>query len=75
MSANLWKITGYPSILGGRVKGAASQDFGGILYRRDGWDRKDYQSYDIPSIDLVIVDLYPFEKQLRNATEKKSSKN
>ncbi|MDO5522610.1 MAG: bifunctional phosphoribosylaminoimidazolecarboxamide formyltransferase/IMP cyclohydrolase [Bacteroidia bacterium] len=56
-------VTGYPSILGGRVKTLHPKVFGGILYRRDEEsDRKIVKSYDIPSIDLVIVDLYPFEE-------------
>ncbi len=64
-------ITGYPSILGGRVKTLHPKVFGGILYRRDNeTDRKLVKSYDIPSIDLVIVDLYPFEETLsKSATE------
>lgn len=64
-------ITGYPSILGGRVKTLHPKVFGGILYRRDNEnDRKLVKSYDIPSIDLVIVDLYPFEQTLaQGATE------
>ncbi|OPZ30568.1 MAG: Bifunctional purine biosynthesis protein PurH [Bacteroidetes bacterium ADurb.BinA174] len=65
------EITGYPSILGGRVKTLHSKIFGGILYRRDEeQDRKIIKSYDIPSIDLIIVDLYPFEETVaRNASE------
>lgn len=56
-------VTGYPSILGGRVKTLHPKVFGGILYRREEEsDRKIIKSYDIPSIDLVIVDLYPFEE-------------
>lgn len=56
-------ITGYPSILGGRVKTLHPKVFGGILYRRDNEnDKKIIKSYDIPSIDLVIVDLYPFSE-------------
>ena len=56
-------VTGYPSILGGRVKTLHPKVFGGILYRRDNEnDKKQVKSYDIPSIDLVIVDLYPFEE-------------
>lgn len=56
-------ITSYPSILGGRVKTLHPKIFGGILYRRDEEsDRKTVKAYDIPSIDLVIVDLYPFEE-------------
>lgn len=55
-------LTGYPSILGGRVKTLHPKVFGGILARRsnDG-DRVQMSQYDIPEIDLVIVDLYPFE--------------
>lgn len=55
-------LTGYPSILGGRVKTLHPKVFGGILGRRsnDG-DRLQMSQYDIPEIDLVIVDLYPFE--------------
>ncbi len=58
-------VTSYPAILGGRVKTLHPKIFGGILYRRDNEsDRKVVKSYDIPSIDLVIVDLYPFEKTM-----------
>ena len=56
-------ITDYPSILGGRVKTLHPKVFGGILNRRNNTsDQKELSSYDIPSIDLVIVDLYPFEE-------------
>jgi phosphoribosylaminoimidazolecarboxamide formyltransferase/IMP cyclohydrolase len=56
-------VTGYPSILGGRVKTLHPKILGGILHRRDSdQDRKQIKSYDIPPIDLVIVDLYPFEE-------------
>ena len=56
-------ITGYPSILGGRVKTLHPKIFGGILNRRDlETDREQIKQYDIPEIDLVIVDLYPFEE-------------
>lgn len=56
-------ISSYPSILGGRVKTLHPKIFGGILYRRDNeTDKKQVKSYDIPSIDLVIVDLYPFKE-------------
>ena len=56
-------VTSYPSILGGRVKTLHPKIFGGILARRDNEsDQKQMVKYDIPSIDLVIVDLYPFEQ-------------
>lgn len=56
-------ITGYPSILGGRVKTLHPKVFGGILSRRDlVEDAKQVKAYDIPEIDLVIVDLYPFKE-------------
>ena len=55
-------LTTYPSILGGRVKTLHPKVFGGILGRRDNeGDREQMQSYEIPEIDLVVVDLYPFE--------------
>lgn len=54
-------LTGYPSILGGRVKTLHPKVFGGILNRRDNEsDREQIAKYEIPEIDLVIVDLYPF---------------
>ncbi len=56
-------LTDYPSILGGRVKTLHPKVFGGILGRRDNAsDRDQFSQYGIPEIDLVIVDLYPFEK-------------
>ena len=56
-------VTGYPSILGGRVKTLHPKVFGGILNRRENaTDQDQIAQYDIPSIDLVIVDLYPFEE-------------
>ena len=56
-------ITSYPSILGGRVKTLHPKIFGGILNRQDHeGDVAQMQEFDIPQIDLVIVDLYPFEK-------------
>ena len=56
-------LTSYPSILGGRVKTLHPKVFGGILARRDNeGDQEQMQEYDIPFIDLVIVDLYPFEQ-------------
>jgi len=55
-------LTGYPSILGGRVKTLHPKVFGGILSRRDNaQDNEQIKDYEIPEIDLVIVDLYPFE--------------
>ena len=55
-------LTGYPSILGGRVKTLHPKVFGGILGRRDlESDQVQMVNYEIPEIDLVIVDLYPFE--------------
>ncbi len=56
-------VTGYPSILGGRVKTLHPKIFGGILCRRElSEDMKQIKAYDIQEIDLVIVDLYPFEE-------------
>ncbi|MBQ7149606.1 MAG: IMP cyclohydrolase [Prevotella sp.] len=56
-------VTTYPSILGGRVKTLHPKVFGGILARRDNeGDQKQMKEYEIPEIDLVIVDLYPFEQ-------------
>ncbi|ATV32594.1 IMP cyclohydrolase [Prevotella intermedia] len=56
-------VTTYPSILGGRVKTLHPKVFGGILARRDFEnDQKEMAEYEIPTIDLVIVDLYPFEQ-------------
>ena len=55
-------VTTYPSILGGRVKTLHPKVFGGILARRDNeGDIKQMEQYEIPSIELVVVDLYPFE--------------
>src|SRR5688572_10002674 len=56
-------LTGYPSIFGGRVKTLHPAVFGGILYRReDANDLKQAKEFNISPIDLVIVDLYPFEE-------------
>jgi len=58
-------LTDYPSIFGGRVKTLHPTVFGGILFRRDlDSDQKQAIEFNIPPIDLVIVDLYPFEKTL-----------
>lgn len=60
------ELTGYPSILGGRVKTLHPKVFGGILGRRDNaQDLQEMAQYEIPSIDLVIVDLYPFEETVK----------
>ncbi len=59
-------LTGYPSILGGRVKTLHPKVFGGILNRRGlASDQEQINEYEIPEIDLVIVDLYPFEETLK----------
>ncbi|OUD35560.1 bifunctional phosphoribosylaminoimidazolecarboxamide formyltransferase/IMP cyclohydrolase [Flavobacterium sp. FPG59] len=64
-------VTSYPSILGGRVKTLHPKVFGGILNRQDNEsDVQQMKEFDIPQIDLVIVDLYPFEKTVASgATE------
>ena len=57
------EVTSYPSILGGRVKTLHPKVFGGILNRQDhAGDVEQMKEFEIPQIDLVIVDLYPFEK-------------
>ena len=61
-------ITSYPSILGGRVKTLHPSVFGGILARRENnSDLEQLSKYNIPEIDLVIVDLYPFEETLKSS--------
>ncbi len=63
-------LTGFPSILGGRVKTLHPAVFGGILGRRDvEKDIEEMIEYKIPIIDLVIVDLYPFEETVRSTNE------
>ena len=63
-------LTGYPSILGGRVKTLHPKIFGGILGRLGNEsDIAEMKQYEIPAIDLVIVDLYPFEETVRNTTD------
>ncbi len=65
-------LTTYPPILGGRVKTLHPAVFGGILGRRDlPQDKEEMQQYNIPEIDLVIVDLYPFEETLAATDEEK----
>lgn len=63
-------LTSYPSILGGRVKTLHPKVFGGILARRDNLlDKEQLEQYEIPEIDLVIVDLYPFEQTVNSGAE------
>lgn len=66
------EITGYPSVFGGRVKTLHPKIFGGILARRnEPSDMEELEKYEIPGLDLVIVDLYPFAETLESgATEK-----
>lgn len=66
-------LTTYPSILGGRVKTLHPSVFGGILGRRNNeTDLQEMQQYNIPIIDLVIVDLYPFEETVASTTDEKA---
>ena len=66
------ELTGYPSVFGGRVKTLHPKIFGGILFRRDmEEDRIQAEQYEIPEIDLVIVDLYPFTKTVASGAEEK----
>ncbi len=63
-------LTGYPSILGGRVKTLHPKVFGGILNRRENKeDKSQIGQYEIPEIDLVIVDLYPFEETVKSGAK------
>ncbi|HEY0060262.1 MAG TPA: bifunctional phosphoribosylaminoimidazolecarboxamide formyltransferase/IMP cyclohydrolase PurH, partial [Flavisolibacter sp.] len=63
-------LTGYPSILGGRVKTLHPLVFGGILGRRDNeTDKQEMKEYGIPELDLVVVDLYPFSETLATTNE------
>ena len=66
-------ITDYPSILGGRVKTLHPKVFGGILNRQDNKsDVSEMKAYNIPQLDLVIVDLYPFEKTVASGADEAS---
>lgn len=66
-------LTAYPSILGGRVKTLHPKVFGGILARRENQqDLDQLAQYEIPEIDLVIVDLYPFEETVKNTSEEQA---
>ena len=60
-------LTSYPSILGGRVKTLHPKVFGGILNRRENEsDQQELATYEIPHLDIVLVDLYPFEDTVRS---------
>ncbi|MCK9611725.1 MAG: bifunctional phosphoribosylaminoimidazolecarboxamide formyltransferase/IMP cyclohydrolase [Bacteroidales bacterium] len=64
-------LTGFPSLFGGRVKTLHPKVFGGILFQRDDeQDIKHAEDFNIPPIDIVIVDLYPFEKTLASRASK-----
>ena len=64
------EITDYPSILGGRVKTLHPKVFGGILNRQHNLnDVSEMGTYNIPQLDLVVVDLYPFEKTLASGAK------
>src|SRR5262245_18841653 len=66
-------VTDYPSILGGRVKTLHPKVFGGILNRRsNSGDQMEMEQYKLPSIDLVIVDLYPFEETVASGADEQS---
>lgn len=66
-------LTSYPSILGGRVKTLHPVVFGGILGKReDEQHRNEMKDFNIPEIDLVIVDLYPFEETVASTTDEKA---
>ena len=62
-------LTSYPSILDGRVKTLHPKVFGGILARREEDHKAQLAQYEIPEIDLVIVDLYPFEETVASTNE------
>jgi phosphoribosylaminoimidazolecarboxamide formyltransferase/IMP cyclohydrolase len=65
-------LTGYPSIMDGRVKTLHPAVFGGILARRNTSHVTDLKKYHIPEIDLVIVDLYPFEDTLKSTSDEQA---
>lgn len=67
------QLTGYPSILGGRVKTLHPSVFGGILGKReDATHVQEMEQYKIPTLDLVIVDLYPFEETVASTNDEKA---
>lgn len=69
----LESLTGYPSILSGRVKSLHPKIFGGILaMREDDSHKEELEKYEIPEIDLVVVDLYPFEETVKSADNEAS---
>lgn len=66
-------LTAHPSIFGGRVKTLHPRVFGGILYRRGNvGDMAEASQYEIPDIDLVVVDLYPFEETVKSGADDQS---
>ena len=66
-------VTEYPSILGGRVKTLHPKVFGGILARRDNsQDREEAEAFAIPGIDMVVVDLYPFEETVASTNDEQA---
>lgn len=67
--ARVEDLTGYPSILDGRVKTLHPKVFGGILARRAEEHQAQLEQYDIPELDLVIVDLYPFEDTVKSTDD------
>ncbi|MDX1665952.1 MAG: bifunctional phosphoribosylaminoimidazolecarboxamide formyltransferase/IMP cyclohydrolase [Saprospiraceae bacterium] len=66
------QLTGYPSILDGRVKTLHPKVFGGILARREAAHSSQLEKYEIPEIDLVVVDLYPFEETVAGTSDEAS---
>lgn len=69
-ATDIEEVTGYPSIFGGRVKTLHPGIMGGILYRREeAEDVRQAEQYHIPAIDLVVVDLYPFEDTLAHTDD------
>lgn len=65
-------LTGYPSILDGRVKTLHPKVFGGILARREASHIAQLEQYEIPPVDLVVVDLYPFEETVRSTDDERA---
>lgn len=66
-------LTSYPSILGGRVKTLHPKVFGGILGKQDSSsDKEEMDSYEIPAVDMVVVDLYPFEDTVANTSDEQA---